>query len=1029
MGLTRGDFASFFAATHGGSRPYPWQERLLDTVLAEGRWPDRIAAPTGSGKTAVVDVHVFAQAVTAEENPARRPPRRLALVVGRRVLVDDQYEYARRLARLLISPHEVAEDHRRVLREVAERLWSLHRPPPNIEGRPDAASMVSPLVVARLRGGLPTSRAWREDPTAAAVLCATPDMWGSRLLFRGYGARSLAWPREAGLLAFDSAVVVDEAHLSRQLLCTARRVAELAVVAEMPLPVRPLQVVETTATPAGTAHDAVGQPPAATCVAVEPPDLIGDTLTARLTTPKPVTLLPVQDWASPRGPQRRKVAAAMADAVLRLLQGGLGPEPSTETTTVHTVGCFVNTVARAVDVATVLRGCTAHGRPVNVVVICGQIRPHDLEKLRHTYPGVLEPEGNRAVDVIVGTQSLEVGVDLDLAAMVTELTTGSALAQRAGRVNRRGLRPQGPVVVAVPGEEITTKLRSGPYQEDELSEALEWLEARALDPAGLAPWALRDAPPPEARLRRTLLQRPELADAWHWARTSDDLSAEPELDLWLAEDFDDDTSVGLVVRQAMPVDSVEAVELVTHLPPRRHETLSVPYRTARAALRRYGRDLATSTGDQKVVRGGAAESTPAIVVVRGEEVSPLRWRQPEDDEPGQVPLIRPGDMILVDATAELFTGDRSSDRAAFSPPIVIGDAADGAGMERFTAEDVLMAEPDLLGPCWQARERGSVVLRVEDGIVADKESFATLAEALSELRDIEEPDRTDHLRPVAQREVVREWLQSLTVTSGHRGMVASAVTLLDASLRAGGRRLCELHVLEDTEGRLRRVVLLDKRRPDVDEDLRQVWTPSEDPVALDAHGEAVAARAVQLGRKLGLDDRTRRELELAAVHHDDGKADPRFQVRLGGRGPLLLAKSPPGTSRERARRGQDRSGLPANWRHEQRSVVVAQARLNARAVTGTAVPDDGGLGIDEDMVLRLVGTSHGHGRSGFPHTATDLLDAHDEDTLHEIARDLFDAGAWDDLIERTHHRYGVWACAYLEAILRAADGQVSEEGS
>ncbi|MGW3472361.1 hypothetical protein ACWDKQ_28715 [Saccharopolyspora sp. NPDC000995] len=34
----------------------------------------------------------------------------------------------------------------------------------------------------------------------------------------------------------------------------------------------------------------------------------------------------------------------------------------------------------------------------------------------------------------------EVGWYLDLAAMVTELADGSALAQRAGRVNRRGLR-------------------------------------------------------------------------------------------------------------------------------------------------------------------------------------------------------------------------------------------------------------------------------------------------------------------------------------------------------------------------------------------------------------------------------------------------------------------------------------------------------------------------------------------------------------------------------------------------------------
>jgi CRISPR-associated endonuclease/helicase Cas3 len=51
------------------------------------------------------------------------------------------------------------------------------------------------------------------------------------------------------------------------------------------------------------------------------------------------------------------------------------------------------------------------------------------------------------------------------------------------------------------------------------------------------------------------------------------------------------------------------------------------------------------------------------------------------------------------------------------------------------------------------------------------------------------------------------------------------------------------------------------------------------------------------------------------------------------------------------------------------------------------------------------------------------------DSADEIAAALFDEGLWDELIERTHVRWGVWGCAYLEALLRAADGQVSAEGS
>jgi CRISPR-associated endonuclease/helicase Cas3 len=33
------------------------------------------------------------------------------------------------------------------------------------------------------------------------------------------------------------------------------------------------------------------------------------------------------------------------------------------------------------------------------------------------------------------------------------------------------------------------------------------------------------------------------------------------------------------------------------------------------------------------------------------------------------------------------------------------------------------------------------------------------------------------------------------------------------------------------------------------------------------------------------------------------------------------------------------------------------------------------------------------------------------------------------LIEATESRWGVWGCAFLEAVLRAGDAQVSGEGS
>ena len=52
------DFAAFFGAVHG-FEPFPWQARLLRQIAAEGKWPDVLDLPTGSGKTAALDIAVI----------------------------------------------------------------------------------------------------------------------------------------------------------------------------------------------------------------------------------------------------------------------------------------------------------------------------------------------------------------------------------------------------------------------------------------------------------------------------------------------------------------------------------------------------------------------------------------------------------------------------------------------------------------------------------------------------------------------------------------------------------------------------------------------------------------------------------------------------------------------------------------------------------------------------------------------------------------------------------------------------------
>jgi len=77
-----------------------------------------------------------------------------------------------------------------------------------------------------------------------------------------------------------------------------------------------------------------------------------------------------------------------------------------------------------------------------------------------------------------------------------------------------------------------------------------------------------------------------------------------------------------------------------------------------------------------------------------------------------------------------------------------------------------------------------------------------------------------------------------------------------------------------------------------------VLTPAREPVTLPAHQQAVAERARLLAAHAGLAAELAGALHAAGAHHDDGKADPRFQqVRLGlPPGTEVLAKSLPGST-------------------------------------------------------------------------------------------------------------------------------------
>jgi CRISPR-associated endonuclease/helicase Cas3 len=157
-------FPAFFEAVHG-QPAFPWQARLARKVVETGRWPSLLDLPTGTGKTAAIDVAVFHLSCQADRGPARTAPLRVLFVIDRRIVVDAAFERAKKIEEALRTPAD------EVVANVAHRLSYLSGDPGH------------PLDVVRLRGGVPQERDWARSPAQPLIAVSTVDQVGSRLLF------------------------------------------------------------------------------------------------------------------------------------------------------------------------------------------------------------------------------------------------------------------------------------------------------------------------------------------------------------------------------------------------------------------------------------------------------------------------------------------------------------------------------------------------------------------------------------------------------------------------------------------------------------------------------------------------------------------------------------------------------------------------------------------------------------------------------------------------------------------------------
>lgn len=813
------DFGEFFEQLHG-YQPFAWQQRLVDHIAESGRWPRAIDAPTGAGKSSVIDVHLFVQAL---ELP-HRVPRNLAMTVNRRALVDDHWDRAVALQEALADA--LKGDSDRVVPRVARHLQGMGVLPRN---------EVFPAY--RLRGGVDVETAWRDDPTACKVLCATPDMWGSRLLFRGYGTSRLARPVEAGLLAYDSVVVIDEGHLNQQLAVTAQQVKRW----EPPQDTgpQPLQVVVTSATQ-DDARDAVG---------VEAQDLDTDhVLARRMRSAKSLTVRSVSSGENAR-------VKALVEECLAM---DMVAEPGT-------IGCVCDTVSTAIGVKRELTKRIGASGVVEALV--GRMRPLDVSRLRRERRGLFTLEGDTDVRFLVATQTVEVGVDMDLAGMVTEVAPGSALAQRFGRVNRVGARSQAPITVVSPQK--ATAL--GPYGLEDIADAMAWLEDLRARGGDVSPWALRMHGVPSETPRRPLWQSVELGDLEFWADSSTALvGPSPEsvstddVSLWLEDQLDGDSAVHVVVR-TLPADAILASQLLNLVPPHPDELFRVSVQRAR--------DIWSAVASREHVF----------------------LFDPAEGAVAERPRPQSGDIIVVGPHDEVFSEGTADADGSGSTDVSSHVDAETAVLTTAAVGDLAKWFADPLPARFRGEREREKRIRGFLRLCADRaaDGRLTRAERLELASRLPEHEGSERLREFLRHEPVRD---------------VDCVVAWSEDSTAG------FLVVSRRQARWASEV--------------QFWS-SHDKVLLADHQRDVGMRAREFAAALGLAPELCAALDRAGQLHDEGKRDERFQLMLGA-DDEILAKSGK-RSRAEGRRRLAESGLPSGWRHEQLSAAVAWDDLYADA--------------------------------------------------------------------------------------------------
>ena len=842
-------FAEFYEAVNG-REPFPWQSRLAAAVMSGAAWPDEVeevGIPTGLGKTACLDIAIWWLASQAHlPPPERTAPTRIWWVVNRRLLVDSTFDHASHVRELLsgvVARPTSASAAPDALYSVATRLRSLA-----------VDSRAEPLEVVRLRGGV----AWRRptDPSQPAVILSTIPMYGSRLLFRGYGSSRSMRPVDAALAGTDSLVLVDEAHLAGHLMRLFPALQECA-------PSRRVVPNDERSAPRVVALTATGNVDGRR-FELDEADEAHPEIRKRLDAAKP-TQIRVFDTPDPVRP--------LAEATISLLLEAGSPT---------TCLIFANAprTARAVKDHLVDEkknrllkdkqgGLTAD----DILVLTGQTREREAQAARNRILQEMSADReDRARSrhlVVVATQTLEVGADIDAECLVTEACGVRALTQRLGRLNRLGRHENARAVYVHCPPRLTREWAGWPIYGTEPEQVLErlWAAADENDVVNLAPRVVADvlgAPCDDPR------RAPEILPAllWEWVKTTTPPVGEAPVEPYFSGIARPELSVSVLWRAHVPASGERLWPR-----PREEEFVDVPIGAFREAV----------DDGEELVRLGADAVTAETAGPRA---------------------LRPGDQVVLRMDRGLLDTDGWSpgSRRPVADISILrhGLPLDAEALQRL-CDDPARGE-DRLPLTTVRRLIAKVIGEVEgDDEVEDSQREEAAHELLELLRE--------HPAPTLSTGDYRD--------AGLRGW-AEFISELDHHSRLAVPRLEVARLSRSQDSRLSQVDELDE------------VSLGETATDLEIHGSEVGRRAGCIASALGIPPDLVTTVRRAGSFHDVGKVDRRFQRWLDPDGTASSAVAKSSMPRSQWAAARAASGWPIGGRHEELSARLVRDWLKRR---------------------------------------------------------------------------------------------------